>query len=143
MDQKIRGLRCSLDYYCLANFLRYLSKKAWKFYIPWCFLDGIITVRDYRASTKDLETLDKHRIWELELQCYPHDAIQVDIANYQEFCTSLCACYLLYFDCGYLEIYVKQLNVFRQFWDYLVSLGAKDLVIVTDTNDTRAKFTVG
>ena len=142
MAQNIRGLRCSLDYYRLADFLKYLSKQAWVFYIPWCMLDGLITITDYNASTRDLQALDKHRIWELELQCYPYNTDKTKISNYQDFSISNCACYLLYFDCGYLEIYIKQQYEFQQFWNYLMSIGAKDLVIVTAVNDTRTQFTV-
>ena len=142
MKQNIRGMKCSLDYYRLADFLKYLSEKEWAFYVPWCLLDGIITVRDYMVLKKDLAALDKHRIWELELQCLPQETVQVDIVDYQDFFSSSCACYLLYFDCGYLEIYVKQPNEFKQFWNHLAALEAEDLLIITDDNDTRTRFSV-
>lgn len=142
MNQNIRGLRCSLNYFLVADFLKYLSKKAWEFHIPWCVLDGNIKIVDHKATTKDLEALNKHRIWEIEMQCYPRDSVKTSISNYQDFYVSCCACYLLYFDCGYLELYIKQPNDFEQFWDFLMSLGAEDLVVVTDINDTRTQFTV-
>ena len=143
MNQNIRGMTCSLDYYRLADFLKHLSAKEWAFYVPWGLFDGIITVRNYTVSKKDLAVLDEHRVWELELQCFPQGTVQVDIVDYQDFFNSSCACYLLYFDGGFLEIYVKNSNEFNQFWNHLTALDAEDLRIITDDNDTRTRFSVG
>lgn len=143
MTSSIRGIKCSLDYYKLTDFLRFLSTNDWAFYIPWCLLDGLYTLREHNTTLKDLINLDKYHIWELELQCFPKKSIRTDVINYQGFLSSSSICYLLYFDCGYLEIYTKSQNDYNLFWEYLSALHAEDLLIITDSNDTRTQFTVG
>lgn len=143
MEQNIRGIKCSLDYYHLVDFLQVLLNKNWDFYAPWCLLDGFIPVIDCEDFLKDFSVFQNHRIWELELQCLPSNAIYSETLDYLGFCSSPCICYVLYFDCGYLEIYVKELEDFQTFWDFLVSINAEDLMILTDDNDTRIRFSVG
>ena len=143
MEQNIRGIKCALDYYRLIAFLKQLPQANMVVAVPWCLLDGTIIMRNYKASKEDLKTVEKHRIWELELQCFFQNSDPIDIATYQDFLLSPCVCYLFYFDCGYLEIYVKCPIMFQQFWGYLMDLDAEDLQVITDRNDTRTFFSVG
>ena len=143
MEQHIRGIKCSLDYYNLVEFLKLLSTKEWSFYVPWCLIDGFNTIKEYTASREDLVCLTEHRVWELELQCISNGATHTKVNDYYEFLCSACSCYLLYFDCGYLEIYVKHHNDFQQFWEYLSTINAEDVLVITDDNDTRTQFSVG
>lgn len=138
----IRGIKCSMDYYALADFLRLLAEKNWAYYVPWCLLNGVDSIRDQKMDSKDLLDLEKYRIWELELQCYPQCVGNADIDCYQDFLSSSCDCCLLYFDCGFLEIYIKHSEHFQQFWAYLAAKNADDLQVITHENDTRTRMSV-
>ena len=142
MEQTIRGMKCALDYHRLKDFLKQLPQTNMEVTVPWCLFDETVILRNYKASKQDLKTVENHRIWELELQCFFQTADPIDIATYQDFLLSSCVCCLFYFDCGYLEIYVKCPIMFQQFWGCLVDLDAEDLQVITDSNDTRTFFSV-
>ena len=143
MVENIRGLKCSLDYYDLIVLLRFLSKNDWESFVPWCLLDGFDSLTNLKGFLDDFSLFEKHNIWELELQCTPPKTEPINIKTYQDFSGSPCTCYLLYFDCGYLEIYIKEKNDFQQLEEYLMNVGVQDLSTITDENDTRTQFTVG
>ena len=142
MQNNIRGLKGSLDCYGLVHFLRYLSQKPWFFFAPWCLLNDHCTITDTMDFLKDFSLFEDHNIWELELQCTPQCAGSLMIKTYQDFCDMPCICYLLYYDCSYLELYIKDNNELQPFREYLEHIGAQDLSLITDKTDTRTGFAV-
>lgn len=143
MEQHIRGLKCSVDYYELIDILRFLANKEWSFFAPWCLMDGLNPITNSKGFLDDFSIFEKHNIWELELQCIPHTTEPMIIKTYQDFIGSLCACYVIYFDCGFLELYIKERSVFQQIKEFLVKNRVQDLCIITDDNDTRTQFSAG
>lgn len=143
MKNNIRGIKCSIDYYQLKEFLKFLTNRPWDFYMPWCLLDDMVPIMSPKMLLPNLSTFENHNIWEMELQCFPPNMEYVHVTDYQAFCSSPCECCLLYYDCGYLEIYVKQRDCFQQFWGYLKCCETEDLQFITDWNDTRTGFSVG
>lgn len=143
MTNSIRGLKCSIDYFKLIHLLKFLTNKDWEFFAPWCLMDGINVITNVKGFLDDFSLFEGHNIWELELQCTPPKTEPFRIKTYQDFSRSLCLCYLLYFDCGYLEIYIKEKCDVEHLKRQLEKIGAQDLCIITDENDARTRFAVG
>ena len=133
----ICGLECELGEGGLTSLLLYLSKKRYNYYIPWCLLANHHEVRNLVDSTQDLKLLSEYCIWELKLQCHEHGTAYSDIHSLDDFWRSTCNCLLLYFDCGYLELYVKNMDNLQDLWGYLSSISAENLKIKTVGNDCR------
>ena len=100
-------------------------------------MDGHIDIRNHVNTSQDLNSLSSYRIWELELHCHEYGAAYTVIKDYKDFLNSTCACLLLYYDCGYLEIYVKNSDDFQDIFEYLTSISAKHLTVKTSKNDSR------
>lgn len=142
MQNNIRGLKCSLDCCGLVQFLKCLPQKEWFFFAPWCLLNDHCTITDTMDFLKDFSLFEDHNIWELELQCTQHYTGSLAIQTYEDFCEMPCICYILYYDCGNLELYIKDSNDLLQFQEYLEDIGVQDLTLITDSTDTRTGFTV-
>lgn len=140
MNSRNRGIECALDYYKLQELLREISQKKWDFCIPWCLKDGLYPIRNAVVSGKDLVQMFDWRIWELELHCHKCGEDYTEIKSYQDFLTSSCECLLLYYDCGNLEIYIKNQNDFEWLYEFLRLNGATELSIKTNECDMRTKL---
>ncbi len=147
MDKK-RGIICQLYNGKIGEVLLYFSREFEAFYIPWCMkidAPGMILAKSYqnlRPSVPELREIAEQCIWELILHMYPVGAKMEQIDNYQDFEKSECACCLIYYDCGELEIYIKDSERREKVWDLLQSLQASNLEYITDASDGRTGFYV-
>lgn len=143
MEDMIRGLRCGLPPYAINHILQSLSLEPCRFYIPWCETAETSSQilpksrRGFFASDTDLQEMAHQAIWELELQLYPSDGEKCCIETYEDFTNSACICCLIYYDCGWLDAYVKDASLFKQIWNELLTLNAEDLTVLTSENDSR------
>lgn len=143
MDSRIRGIECALEEDEIETFLRFIAEKYSSFVIPWCMLNG----GQFSAkNTYDmlppirLKMLAQEAILELVLFAYAPNALPSQITSYSEFVKSECSVCLIYYDCGTLEIYIKNRKDFNEIWDTLLLLHAQDMVIKTDASDGRSKL---
>lgn len=145
----IRGIECTLSPRGLANLLMYFRQDSSKFFVPWCLVHqtglveqiSIPETREYRNITLtacEMDAVIGMSIWELVLHKYPDEKQVQAIDSYEDFVNSDCELCLLYYDCGPLEIYIKDANCIQSIWNRLVSLNAQDLKLITDTNDNRS-----
>ena len=94
-------------------------------------------MRNLAISKQSLEQIFNGHIWEIELQCYKCEMDYTEIKTYQDFMNSDCECLLLYYDCGNLEIYIKDPNDSKWIYEYLQSNGATRMIIKTSKSDKR------
>ena len=143
MKDIIRGLSCELPPKAINRLLQFLSQKPYQFYIPWC--DKIETSTQilakssggFYATATDLQEMEHHTIWELELQIYPLECEKDCFETYEDFANSACLCCLIFYDCGQLDVYIKTASLFKHIQDELLTLKAENLTILTSENDAR------
>lgn len=143
MNAKPRGMRCDLPPYGINKLLLFLSQLPGCFYMPWC--DKIEkstqllprSLADVYVTAQELRGMEYQAIWELVLHIYPVGAEKACIKTYRDFMDSNCRCCLIYYDCGNLDIYIKEADLFQQIQARLLSLRAEALEFLTDTNDDR------
>lgn len=146
MDVSIRGITCSLYNGAISEFLVFLSQRFRFFYIPWSSRissrDMLLPVssEDGYISSHYLREIASHCIWELCLQIYHKDADVYRIKKYSDYLKSPCFCYLVFYDCGLLDLYVKDENLIFELKNQLISLGATDLELLTDLSDFREEM---
>lgn len=148
MNQKVRGIECSLYNGKFMEVLFHLSTKYNFFYIPWCkkfdnkkMLLPKATSISY-VTANGLRQIAKQSIWELVLHIYPEGAIINEINTYTDFIESSCECCLIFYDCGMLDLYIKDPILFEDMWEKLELLQASDLSVITELNDTRTMLHV-
>lgn len=143
MTEHIRGIECSLYNGGVEDLLLFLSTKPFDFYIRWCMkIDdkGVNlpkSLSDFQIFPHELKKMAKESIWELVMHIYPVGANRKIIETYDDFMNSSCICCLIFYDCGLLDIYIKELSLRNQLYDLLHSLQAKDIELITDVSDCR------
>lgn len=148
MTENIRGIECSLYNGRIEDLLLFLSNEPFDFYIRWCMRindkHALLpeTLCNFRILPQDLKQLAKESIWELVLDIYPVDSNTQTIETYDDFFNSLCVSRLIFYDCGLMDIYVKDANLRNQLYDLLVSLQAKDLSLISGTSDSRTRLSL-
>ena len=139
----IRGIECGICTDRLKKVLLFLSGKPFSFYVDSCMkIDGNHMILpelscDYQVRTQELQDLAQACIWEIVLHLYPSDATGHRIDQYEDFIASPCVCCLIFYDCGMLDIYVKDKHLRKQLYDLLLDLQAEDLAFITDESDRR------
>lgn len=147
----IKGIECSLYNGRIEELLHFLSNKPFDFYIQRCMKIDATQIlpklsNNFCISSHDLRRLSRESIWELVMYVYPIDSsdqtIEIDssrktIETYDDFIQSPCICCLIFYDCGLLDLYVKESNLREQLYDLLLSLEATDMELITDVSDSR------
>lgn len=143
MDDNIRGIECSLYNGRIKDLLKFLSCEPFEFYVQ-----RIMQINDksmklpqslfnFKISSQDLENIAKNSIWELVLHIYPLGANNQVINTYDDFIQSPCICCLIFYDCGLLDVYLKDIHFREKLYDILLSLEASDINLITDTSNSR------
>lgn len=148
MLENIRGIECSLYNGKVEDLLLFLSNKPFDFYVRWCLKlegnNGLLPTssRNFHILPYDLKKLAKESIWELILDIYPVGLNKQTIETYDDYINSPCVCCLILYDCGLMDIYVKESNLRNQLYNLLLSLQAKDIAFITDRSDCRTYFSL-
>jgi len=141
-----RGISCSI-YNCsnvIRTILVALSEKYHSFYISW--YNAIakektllpIASEDYIVSSEGLNDMVNATIWDVVLFAFPKDAeIVASFTTYEDYQNSSCECCLIYYDCGELDVYLKDSELLNNMHKLLVEHNAENFVILTDENDRR------
>ena len=141
--ENVRGIECSLYNSGVEELLLFLSTKPFDFYVRWCRkIDGndVIFPKsscNFQILSHDLKKMAKESIWELVLHIYPVGSNREIIETYDDFKNCSCICCLIFYDCGLLDIYIKESSLRDQLYDLLLSLQAKDIEFITDVSDCR------
>lgn len=93
-------------------------------------------------SPQDLLTLstEKYAIEELSLHFFPCDAQPRALWDYSDYMESSCVCSILYYDCGFLEIYVKDTELLQMLKRNTSAMHPISLTYKTNLNDDRERF---
>lgn len=148
MESAPRGIRCSLPSRAINKLLLYISQLKCEFFIPWYFRitrkETVLPVSavDYCATSQMIREMACDSIFELVLHMYPPDAAYGQFESYEDFAKSSCVCCLIYYDCGWLDIYVKGDSLRRDIQNHLLLLSAEDMEVLTETNDGREALTL-
>lgn len=143
MDTSIRGIECTLEEDAIESLLRYFSEDDSSIVVPCCMIngEGIETQNaDSVWSPAELCKLSQESILELVLQIYPPNSLPSKIETYADFVESECSICVIYYDCGMLEMYIKNLDDFNRIKSKLISLHVQDMIIKTALNDKRVKM---
>ena len=143
MDEEIKGIECSLYSGRIKKLLMYLADKSYDYYISWCMkIDDWHnsfpqSSQNFHISTQGLKELAQSSLWELVLYIYPVGQEHKIIETYSDFENSSCICCLILYDCGLLDIYVKDANLLESIYNQLQSLQAEELRILTNRSNIR------
>ena len=143
MNDSTRGISCTLNEGGIQELLLLLAQTSCTFFVPWCskidspkqWLPG--DTRDFYLDSQGLCELTQSTIWELVLHMYPAGETAEHIETYEDFLKSKCFCCMIYYDCGWLAIYIKDPMLFEQVHSKLLALKAENFEILTVANDTR------
>lgn len=147
MRTNIRGIRCEISSCIgldLERVLKGLPLEAHKL-LYW----GMLTYHDRWLDSKLEEVRSDfiaeisgrgYVIWEMYLHIFPKATDPKHIDNYEEFLESPCRCSVLYYDCGYLEIYVKDVKWREIILNNLRAMETERIDLITDENDDRTGF---
>lgn len=143
MNGNIRGIECSIDNGGIGEILLFLAAQPFEFYVSWCAkIDEKQTIlpatsNDFSISAQELKELSKASIWELVMQINPIGMKNFGIKSFDDYSKSPCLCYLIFYDCTMLDIYVKDVKLRDQLCDLLLRLGVTDMEFITDESDRR------
>ena len=143
MIDLIRGIRCSLYNGKITDLLMDIAQKDCSFYIESCMeienKHQLVPklLRNVHANGQDIQRLAAISIWELVLHMYPKGKQAEKINTYEDFLKSECACCIIFYDCGLLDIYIKDQVELNRIWEKLTSLQAQDMIVITNTTDSR------
>lgn len=143
MNDSKRGISCTLNEGGIQELLLLLAQTSCTFFVPWCskidspkqWLPG--HTRDFYLDSEGVCNLTESTIWELVLHMYPTGETAERIETYEDFLKSKCFCCMIYYDCGWLDIYIKDPMLFEQVHNKLLALNAEDFEILTAANDGR------
>lgn len=142
----IRGIECALIGNALSHVLQFLAYEKCEFYVPWCTMidmPGMAiprTIKDQHINAQYLRRIADQSVWELVLKLYPLDKLEEAITTYDDYEGSECICYLIYYDCGMLDIYAKDLCLIERLHKLLSDLGVQSLRFLTRENDCRTRM---
>lgn len=148
MKENKRGISCSIYGGLIREFLLFLAKEKYSFFIPY---GSVIhhknmllpaPIHSINATFEDVQKLADTTIWELVLHVYPQKASKAQIETYEDFLNSDCICCLIYYDCGIMDVYIKENILFDVVLEKLTALSAKNIEIITDINDGREVLSV-
>lgn len=105
--------------------------------------DEFLNMNTYSGTEFKNLVLQPHYIVFVKLQAYFYDHNFYNIKNYTEFCQSDCQLLILVSDCDYIEIYVKDDKLVKNFYEFIVDNKSYiDVTYITDLNDTRTNLNV-
>lgn len=143
--KQFRGLECVLSTNEIepAKWLKGLPLENYQI-----FMQGILIKRfDCERPPSKIVTLpelekinDTYGILELSLLLFPRGIMFETVQNYSEFLSSTCVCALMYYDYGWLEIYVKSSEWLKILEENLQETQPEMLLRKTDENDGRFYF---
>jgi len=148
MSSNIIGIECSLYGGRIEHLLQFFSNCPYEFYIKWlqkgpgCNWALPVSFCNLSVSSSKLRKLAEESIWELVLQVYPIGSNWQPLETYEEYLLDQCLCCLLFYDCGMTEIFVKNFELRNQLHSLLISIGAKDIEIISDESCYRRVFSV-
>ena len=139
----VKGISCLLPDQSVNGLLLHISDLEYDFFSPWCLKIASRemmlpeSVKGLAITPSYLRELGHQAIWELVLHVYPMCAPKTEIETYEDFLNSSCLCCMIYYDSGWLDIYIKDDVLFADIQTWLQKLEAKEIVLLTDANDKR------
>lgn len=143
----IRGLEAELPQrasFRIADVLSGISLDHYKIFTPGCrtwpkfapaSVSGLISPQDLRTLSTE-----KYAIEELSLHFFPLDAQPRELRDYSDYMESSCVCSILYYDCCFLEIYVKDTALLQMLKRNISGMHPISLTYKTNLNDDRERF---
>lgn len=147
-SKMIRGISCALKSNNIISVLSFLLENDFVFYVPWCLkIDSLHphmpgSYADFYINSNTLKKWRRDCVWEILVQAYPQEMDHELLISYEDFSISQCQIYLIYYDCGLLDVYIKESELRTQLWQELICIGVEDLAWITDENDGRTKLTI-
>ena len=145
--EQIRGIECSLNGDSMYLFLEFIVQENYNYYSPWLLKtskDKLLpeSTPNINITQKSVLELKNYGLWEMVLHMYPPGVLPATIHTYDDFLKSECIGCFIYYDCGFLDIYIKKPVLFERIWNKLSSLNAEDMTVLTDENDRRTALSV-
>lgn len=144
--KKALGVKCVLNTSAFNQILRLIAKEAYELYVPWCSgIDAPYMRLPYNSrighiTALELEELAEQTIWEMVLSMYPTGKSDDTIETYDDYQNSECVCYIIYYDCGILEVYAKNFCWMKKLYETLSALGATSLSYIIEENNSRTRM---
>lgn len=144
--KKALGIACVLNMYTFNQILRLLAKEAYELYVPWCsridapYMRLPHNSRIGHITALELGVIAEQSIWEMVLSMYPIGKSDDTIETYNDYKKSECVCYIIYYDCGIFEAYIKDLDLMEKLYETLSASSATSLSFITDENNSRTRM---
>lgn len=97
-------------------------------------LDGELTMSELT------DKLSGYTVEELSVHVFPKGASPRKPDDYADYLRSECVCSLMYYDCGYLEVYAKDREWTAAITENLARMRHDELSHITPENDGRESF---
>lgn len=146
MNNDVRGLEAVLSFkkhFQPEQLLQGIPVQNFQMYMPWCIISSAVKGLSYSQpiTLSFLQDLSETNcIWEQVLHFFPHNEDARRLRDYEDFLNSTCQCSILFYDCAYLEIYVKCNEWLNTFQQNIMKMHPVSFCIKTDETDTRTEF---
>lgn len=148
MKNIFRGIECEFEgspHFNIERVLNGIPLECHQIFLQW----GMIHDKDGQINYPEIISSDfihaisdnfNYCIWELLLHIFPKEETPKSLRNYKDFSESSCECSILYYDAGYLAIYVKNKEWLDTLGKNIIEMVPQRVDIITDQNDTRTSF---
>ena len=141
----VRGLACfgGVSQRVLTALVEYWTRRPVRFWVeselryPELF-QGVCR-KNVPVEVGQLRALLVGNVWELDLKIFPPDREPCVMETYEDFLRSGCLCCLLYYDCGDLEVYIRDEPDRAALLALLQNAGV-DPQPITEENDGRERM---
>lgn len=141
MKNQIRGIECTANRWVLEQLVQYWGNDEFHFWISSCMIYPDLfskgQPKNLELSYGELDNLVRQNIWELDFKVFDKNSEPEHIMSYDDFLRSGCIFCLLYYDCQFLELYIKRADDYERIRKLLECLGSENLITKTDSSDGR------
>lgn len=137
---QIIGLECGLKDGDLRNILRWLAESDYDVFIRHIYKIDSKTSKipslyeNINIHSSNLKNYLHSSIWELVFYLYPPESNKQSIDTYEDYLHSQCIGCFIYYDCGFVDFYTKDMQLLREMDNLTTALNAEDKSFITDRN---------
>lgn len=136
------GIECEVDTTNFSKILQHFASLPYSFYISnYMGISDKHTImpetrKSFYASLQQLESMSSHCIWEITLQLWPSAEKVTQLRTFTDYLNSDCMGAIIYYDCNYLEIYLKRYDELSSTIEILEQLGATMITEISESSKT-------
>ena len=134
------GLKCGLEDGQLQDMLCWFAEKDYDVLVYDIYkIDNKssimpISYKNISIHSSGLKEFFHSTIWEMVMYIYPPGAEKQAIDTYEDYVNSQCVGCVIYYDCGYLEVYTKDVPLLHEIDALASAWNVEEKSLITESN---------